>query len=556
MPGPSSALPQLRCPKRHPRSRMPPASESEPNSSIDALATSPMENSSSDAPWQSAIHVPVPTSATWRFPWSYYVAVAAALIVAWLIQPRKRHSALPVPLYKASKTKWIFSAETLVKDSYRKFQDKVYQISGTEGPQLVLPSNYVGELKTLPEDVLSAKEAIADALQSKYTKFSPGHNDELLTLLLRTRLTQNLVTLAPQLKEELEHIIATEFPACDDWTPVKWHPFALRAVTRLSGRAFVGPDINRLERWMDTSINFAIHVFMAGAKLQFFPEWARPFTQYLVSDLGKIRRDIESAKDMIRPVLEQRIRDLDSPSCEKPPNDMMQWLIEALPDNERADVQTQAELQLVTAAASIHTTHGLLCECIYDLAAHPEIQDELRDEARQVLEVEEGWARKDSMAKLKKMDSFMREVQRLRGNIVSFLRKVMKPISLSDGTQLPVGTRVVAPLAGIAHDERFFPNADQFDPLRFYHLRQQSAEANSRLQFTSIGDTYVNFGAGRHACPGRFFAGNEIKLVLARFVLGYDVRLQPGEQRPKPMSIVMTKSPSPNAVLEFRRRQP
>lgn len=79
-----------------------------------------MENSSSDAPWQSAIHVPVPTSATWRFPWSYYVAVAAALIVAWLIQPRKRHSALPVPLYKASKTKWIFSAETLVKDSYRK----------------------------------------------------------------------------------------------------------------------------------------------------------------------------------------------------------------------------------------------------------------------------------------------------------------------------------------------------------------------------------------------------------------------------------------------------
>lgn len=38
----------------------------------------------------------------------------------------------------------------------------MYQISGTEGPQLVLPSNYVGELKTLPEDVLSAKEAIAD----------------------------------------------------------------------------------------------------------------------------------------------------------------------------------------------------------------------------------------------------------------------------------------------------------------------------------------------------------------------------------------------------------
>ncbi|PHH91714.1 hypothetical protein CDD83_10562 [Cordyceps sp. RAO-2017] len=513
-----------------------------------------MENSSANPAWQSALDSRRPNPAAANTSLSYYVAVAALLLVAWFIQARKCHSSIPVPFYKASKTKWIFSAESLVKDSYRKFQDKVYQISGTEGIQLVLPSNYVSELKTLPEDVLSAKEAIADALQSKYTKFSPGHNADLLTLLLRTRLTQNLVKLAPQLKEELEYIVSTEFPACDDWTPVKWHPFALRAVTRLSGRAFVGPDINRQERWMDTSINFAIHVFMAGAKLQFFPEWTRPLTQYLVSDLGKIRRGIESAKDMIRPVLEQRIRDLDSPSCEEAPNDMMQWLIEALPDAEKADVQTQAELQLIIAAASIHTTHGLLCECIYDLAAHPDVQDELREEAHQILEVEEGWMHKESMAKLKKLDSFMREVQRLRGNIVSFIRKVLKPISLSDGTQLPVGTRVVAPLAGIAHDERFFPNADQFDPLRFYRLRQESAEANHRLQFTSISDTYVNFGAGRHACPGRFFAGNEIKLVLARFVLGYDIRLRSGDVRPKPMSIVMTKSPSPNAVLEFRRR--
>ncbi|PHH61223.1 hypothetical protein CDD81_657 [Ophiocordyceps australis] len=515
-----------------------------------------MENRSSRVEWQATAfdaHVPPSYSATGSL-FGYYTAIAVVVILTWLLQSRKKHLAIPVPFYKASKAKWIFSAETLVKDSYRKFQDKVYQIRATEGIQLVLPSNYVRELKALPEDVLSAKEAIADALQSKYTKFSPGHNADLLTLLLRTRLTQNLVKLAPQLKEELNYIIATEFPVCDDWTPVKWHPFALRVVARLSGRAFVGSSISRQERWMDTSINFAIHVFMAGAKLQLFPEWSRPLTQYLVSDLGKIRRDIETAKELIAPVLEQRIRDLDSHGCEKAPNDLMQWLIEALPREEKADVQIQAELQLVIAAAAIHTTQGLLCECIYDLAAHREIQQELRQEAHKVLELQEGWARKESMPKLKKMDSFMREVLRLRGNIVSFIRKVMKPISLSDGTELPAGTRVVAPLAGIAHDERFFPNPDEFDPLRFYRLRHESAAANNRLQFTSISDTYVNFGAGRHACPGRFFASNEIKLILARFVLDYDIRLRPGEERPRPMSIVMTKSPSTDAVLEFRRR--
>lgn len=138
---------------------------------------------------------------------------------------------------------------------------------------------------------------------------------------------------------------------------------------------------------------------------------------------------------------------------------------------------------------------------------------------------------------------------------VSFARKVRKPIALSDGTELPVGTRVIAPAAGIASDERFFPNPDILDAMRFYRLRQESDEANNRLQFTCLGDTYVNFGAGKHACPGRFFAGNEIKLILARFLLAYDIRLRPGEKRPRSFCVVMTKTPNPNVVLEFRRRR-
>lgn len=64
----------------------------------------------------------------------------------------------------------------------------------------------------------------------------------------------------------------------------------------------------------------------------------------------------------------------------------------------------------------------------------------------------------------------------------------------------------------------------------------------------------MNFGAGKHACPGRFFAGNEIKMVLAYFLLNYDMKLKDGETRPKPMVMVMSKSPDPNAEVLFRRR--
>ncbi|KIL90538.1 hypothetical protein FAVG1_06271 [Fusarium avenaceum] len=484
----------------------------------------------------------------------YYITFTILIATLWLILPKKKASQLEVPFYKASKTKWIFDAESLIKDSYTKFRDRVYQIKATEGVQVMVPPHLVGELKALPEDILSATEAVADALQSKYTKFSPGHNGELLALLVRTKLTQNLTRVLPLLKIELEHILATEFPACDDWTPIKWQPFSLRAIARLSGRAFVGPSISRDERWMDTSINFAVHVFTACTKLQFIPEWARPVGQHLVSELRQIRKDIKIAKEMLKPILEERLQDMEISNGEDAPDDMIQWLMEALPEEEKADLTTQAELQLIIAAASIHTTNNLLCECLCDLAAYPEVQEELREEAYRILEVEKGWEKKENMAKLKKMDSFMREVHRTSGNIVSFIRKVMKPISLSDGTQLPAGTKVIAPQAGIALDERYFPEPERFDAFRFYKLRQESAEANNRFQFTSLGDTYMNFGAGKHACPGRFFASNEIKLVLAHLLINYDIRLKAGEDRPKAMSVVMVKAPSPNTELEFRRR--
>ncbi len=167
---------------------------------------------------------------------------------------------------------------------------------------------------------------------------------------------------------------------------------------------------------MDTSINFAMHVFMAVVKLQFIPAWLRPIGQFFVTDLRRIRADIARAKAMLQPIMEERLRDMDIPGYEKP-DDLIQWLLDTLPAAERHDFRAQTELQLVLSAASIHTTNNLLADCMFDLAAYPDVQRELREEAMAVLNSDEAWARKDSMVRLKKMDSFIKEVQRFSGNI-------------------------------------------------------------------------------------------------------------------------------------------
>ncbi|KAI1135209.1 ent-kaurene oxidase [Hypoxylon sp. FL0543] len=516
---------------------------------------------------------------------SYYIAFSAIVLCIWLFQPDKRKCGVSAPFYKASRLKWMFSADTLIKDSYSKFRDTVYQIKTTEGVRTIIPASLVGELKGLAEDTLSARTAVREAMLSEYTNLCAGQHTDTLSLLLKCKMTGQLARMTPQLKEELEYIIATEFPECEEWTPFKIQPFMIRTVARLSGRVFVGSALNRVEEWMDVSINFAVTAFLAVIKLQFFPPWMRPAAQYLVSELCTIRRDLEKAQSMLTPIIEERIRDGETPGYEKP-DDFAQWLLDALPEDQKGDYYIQGKLQLLLSAASIHTTSNLTTDCIYDLAVHQDMQELLREEAREVLEDDEAWGKKDSMARLKKLDSFIKESQRLSGNVTSFIRKVMKPIDLSDGTHLPAGTNLLAPMAGVAVDSRYYPDPEVFDGLRFWKLRQQqhstsssistastpspspspspsppsptdeqvNPNANGKWQFTSISDTAMNFGLGKHACPGRFFASCEIKMILAYLLLNYDIKLKDGEGRPAPNMFMMTKSPSTTAEILFRRR--
>ncbi|KAI0457043.1 cytochrome P450 [Xylaria acuta] len=543
----------------------------------------------------------------------YYATIGAIFICAWVFYSPRRKPYVSAPFYQVPRMRWMLNADTLIKDSYRKFRDSVYQIKSTEGVRTIIPPTLVGELKGLPEDTLSAKTAVSEAMLSEYTHLSADAHSDILTFLLRTKATHNLQRMMSTLKEEFQFIMATEFPACEDWTSFKIQPFMVRAVSRLSGRAFVGSALSRSEEWMNVSVNFAVTAFIAVTKLQFFPPWMRPAAQYLVSELRTIRKDLAKAQAMLEPLIEERLAGAEDMSGSGKPDDFIQWLSDALPDEEKRNYFIQAKMQLLLSASSIHTTSNLTTDCIYDLAVHQEMQEILREEVIEVFEREEdAWERRDSIAKLKKMDSFIKESQRLSGNVTSFIRKVMKPIDLSDGTHLPSGTSLLTPLAGISLDERYYPGPEVFDGLRFWKLRQQQqspaptrsssptpssptfasssssspssstttttpsnpstatssppsspptssrppAQPNrSGYQFTSIGDTNQNFGLGKHACPGRFFAAQEIKLILSYLLLNYEIKLRDGEPRPKPVVFMMTKSPSQTAEVLFRRRK-
>lgn len=118
----------------------------------------------------------------------------------------------------------------------------------------------------------------------------------------------------------------------------------------------------------------------------------------------------------------------------------------------------------------------------------------------------------------------------------------------------------------MAFDPEVVPNPDSFDALRSYHLRQQTTTAHGvgegdnnnkggAHQFVTASQSNLMWGYGRHACPGRFFAANEAKMIVARAILDYEIRnADDFEGRYPNMDFGLQSIPDPTKKLLFKRR--
>lgn len=133
------------------------------------------------------------------------------------------------------------------------------------------------------------------------------------------------------------------------------------------------------------------------------------------------------------------------------------------------------------------------------------------------------------------------------------LRMVKKPTNLSDSTVLPAGSRIMV-LDNKIHDPQTFPSPDKFDLERFLRLRQQPGEENHH-QFVTLTSDQLGFGLGTHACPGRFFAANEIKIALCFLLLRYEFRAVPGEAPPGMLEVDIFRMCDPGMRMQMRGRE-
>ncbi|KAK2122137.1 ent-kaurene oxidase [Fusarium oxysporum II5] len=425
------------------------------------------------------------------------------------------------------------SAWELYEEGYRMIKKGAdyFRIATTAPAEtVVVSSKFLAELKRLPDDVMSMSEAISEILQSPYTKVPPTIPG--LPHIVKSSLTPASVRLNPMVSQEVHDAMALELPQTKDWTEVNINEKVLRIIAMASGRVVVGPELCRNEQYLDAVVNYNIDVMTAAYIVALVPQWIRPFVAPFLPYIKRLDKRLKDATSLLRSVITTRQEAAGNLNTEKP-DDMLQWLIDAQSAEEKVDIQKLAEMQLSAIFAAIHTT-----SLFYTLASMPEIVPILREDVEQALATSNGEFINLPMQNMKKLDSFLEEILRFHTlGAGSFKRKVLKPFNLSNGQHIPAGVYLELPAGGIAYDEDIFPDPKTFDALRFYKLRQskdkeasrtKAAEVVASSQFVGVGATSLTFGYGRHACPGRFFAANEIKMILAVALLLYEIKNPPG----------------------------
>ncbi|GAP91373.1 putative cytochrome p450 [Rosellinia necatrix] len=496
-------------------------------------------------------------------PLPYLATALAVVLVAystWRIRLQKLPPILNAPSRfdmsnSLAKLDFLNRAASLLKTATEEFGEKPVRIATDTGNLIVLPPNHLAqEIRNEPN--LSFFASSQEDFHGKLPGFEPFNAEKAAGMLLkvtRNQLTKYLTKVTKPVSLEASFALHNLLGESTEWTEVKSLHISVRYVSSLSSRIFLGDELCRNKRWLETTSQYAVNSMHAVKTLRLFPKFTRPVVHWFLPECRLIRRLLGEAREIIQEVIDRRRAEKAAAAREgRPvprPSDAIEWAEE----ESRDDPYDPAVYQIGLSMAAIHTTSDLLNQTLQNLVQRPALIDDLRREIVDVL-------RSDGMTKtalynLKLMDSVLKETQRLKPiKMTTMHRLALADVKLSDGTVIPKGTKV-AVRSTRRLDPATYADPEAFDGARFARMRDVPGPTANAAHLVTTGPDALGFGHGLHACPGRFFAANELKIALVHLLLKYDIAPTP-EFRPRVIELGFDLRVDPSTAILVRRRQP
>ncbi|KAH7048216.1 cytochrome P450 [Macrophomina phaseolina] len=424
-----------------------------------------------------------------------------------------------------------------------------------QDPMVILPAWAAAEIKSLPENQASLNKELYIRFLGRYTMM--GQDDDEMVAVIKHDLTRSLPDVVDGLIDEARYAIQANLGKCTGWTPSSVFEKMARIVTMINGRAFVGLPLSRDDDWINSTIAYTSEGEIVASSLRPFPALIRPLVAPFLPAVRNLRKNQALVAARTRPLINAHFSAAATPGDEKQDlsrsGRLLTWLLGRYKHQPSPSEITRD--YLLSCTASIPIPAGLLTHLLYELASRPEYLQPLRDELAAAMETTKRFDF-TFLSRLDKMDSFIRETQRLNSHgLVMMTRRTTSAIKLSDGSVIPKGVSIGVSNHTLNRSPEHYPQPDEFQGFRFYELRQRSEENARKYQFASTSLENLNWGYGTHACPGRYFASALVKLVLALVLSNYDVELSEGK-KPENMVFGVMVIPNPFAQLQFKSRTP
>ncbi|CAO3571090.1 unnamed protein product [Mortierella alpina] len=428
-------------------------------------------------------------------------------------------------------------------------------------------------------DVTGLRSFITSIIKSNKHPDSPVSHE-----IIRDTISPNLPRFTPRIVEQLVSFMDNNLGHCDH--KLVENPLLIfqDMIASAMATVFMGSEVAKNRKVIDTFIQCTYDfgkVLGKDSRKSFWHSFQSKVT-YGNGVINPLHKHVQVLVDAATPVILER-RKQEAEAAEKGieyerPLDILQKLLDNFDKYDFVDLEDVCGHLLVLVLASVHTTSDTSTNLLYYLAAFPEHMDTLLQEQHRVLD-EISQEREEqrqsklrsgevhslsdfegtdldpkndrdlSAAAVKRMthvDSFVREIFRYRSERLQLPHRARKNVVLSNGMTIHKGRTAIVNLRSVHYNnEMQGDDPAEFRPWRFVGKAKSA---------TKVSADFLAFGMGRHACPGRFLAMQELKTVSVLVVSKYSKLEIQDPSKTKKALLTRIGDPVPTGII-FTSRQ-
>ncbi|KAK2024330.1 cytochrome P450 [Colletotrichum zoysiae] len=446
------------------------------------------------------------------------------------------------------KVDFILNSKERLAQGSKMFPDRPWKIFTDMGDILVIPLKYVEELKL--STAMDFKAAASDDLHSYVPGYEPFTAEDDFLKAIINHVAKASGSLTMPISNEASVAIHDQLKDPKEFSTISLQDVSI-IVSRMASRVFMGEELCRDMAWIEASSAYVLTAFKTIYFLSFFPRSLRSVIHWFLPPIYLVRRKLKQCQTILQPHIDKRVAIKAKAAARGEPhpyNDSIEWF-----SRECSPSHNPAAYQITLSMLAIHTTSDLLFQTMIDIGKNPDIVAPLREELVSVLSTD--GLKKSAFQKLKLMDACFKESQRIRPVVTTFFRRLaLEDIRLSDGFVIKKGTKVVLDGNRLL-DEEIYPDPLKWDPYRYMRMRGIPGE-DSKAHLVSVTPAHFGFGYGVHACPGRFFAANTLKIAMAHLLLKYEWTIPDSQRELQGQGIGSNYRSHPDARILIRKREP